>query len=131
MLFLRGTTVPFFSEYHSFPHNHWVLVNVRFYLLQTSKNRDNPHIYFLIFVHSRSFLYFCTFRFRDIIGSWATWSKLRGNNDDDWIDRLNHIYSVFILVVFALFVASGTYIQDPIACFAANEWSGKLNCDSF
>ncbi|KAL4239890.1 hypothetical protein ACF0H5_000690 [Mactra antiquata] len=57
----------------------------------------------------------------NIIGSWVAWQKLAGNDDDDWVDRLNHIYSVVLLIVFALFVAGGSYVSDPIACFYSED----------
>lgn len=53
----------------------------------------------------------------NLISSWAVWSKLAGNDDDDWVDRLNHIYTVVILVIFALFVGGESYIGEPIACW--------------
>ena len=61
--------------------------------------------------------------FRDILVSWATWSKVTGNADDDWVDRLNHLYTVVILVVFSMFVIGGSYVQDPIACWVPAEFT--------
>lgn len=54
--------------------------------------------------------------FERLLGAYGTWTRLTGNRDDDAVDRLNHIYTVVLLLVFALFVAGGAYIQDPIVC---------------
>ncbi|XP_045161268.2 innexin unc-9-like [Mercenaria mercenaria] len=59
----------------------------------------------------------------DILGSWVIWDKLTGNNDDDWVDRLNHIYTVVILAVFSVFVAGSSYVGEPIACWHPAEYT--------
>ena len=42
-------------------------------------------------------------------------SNLRNYRDDDlWIDRLSHRYSVVIFTLFAVLVTSKAYIGDPI-----------------
>jgi hypothetical protein len=42
-------------------------------------------------------------------------SHLRSYKDDDlWIDRLHHRYSVVIYLIFAILVTSKAYIGDPI-----------------
>lgn len=56
------------------------------------------------------------FRFAAILG-WANWSKLVGNDIVDWVDRLNHLYTVAILVVFAIFVGSSQYVGEAIHCY--------------
>jgi len=60
-----------------------------------------------------------------IIGGWASWNKLRGNDDDDWVDRLNHIYTVYILILFGIFIASGQYAGDPIQCWCPAHFTGS------
>jgi hypothetical protein len=66
-----------------------------------------------------------------IFGSWASWSKLRGNDDDDWVDRLNHLYTVLLLCVFAVFTGGGQYVGDPIQCWCPAQFTsirhGNLN----
>jgi len=45
-------------------------------------------------------------------------SHLRSYKDDDlWIDRLHHRYSVVIYLIFAILVTSKAYIGDPIGIF--------------
>lgn len=42
-------------------------------------------------------------------------SQLRNHRDDDmWIDRLSHRYSVALFSIFAILVTSKAYIGDPI-----------------
>lgn len=60
-----------------------------------------------------------------IIGGWTSFSKLRGNDDDDWVDRLNHIYTVVLLVIFALFTGGGQYAGDPIQCWCPAYFTGS------
>ncbi|KAL3854766.1 hypothetical protein ACJMK2_014015 [Sinanodonta woodiana] len=59
-----------------------------------------------------------------IIGGWATWGKLRGNDDDDWCDRLNHVYTVVLVVIFALFTGGGQYVGEPIQCWCPAHFTG-------
>lgn len=57
------------------------------------------------------------------VSSFASWSKLVGSRDDDFIDRLNHIYSVIILIIFSIVVTGGTYIGKAISCWIPTEAS--------
>ena len=43
--------------------------------------------------------------------------KAKWYRDDDFADRLNHIYTVLTLVVFAMFITTGTHIGEPIVCY--------------
>ncbi|KAH3874288.1 innexin unc-9-like [Dreissena polymorpha] len=63
---------------------------------------------------------------RDILVSWTTWSKLAGNADDDWADRLSHIYTVVILCSFSMFVLGGSYMDDRIACWMKGEYTAHM-----
>ncbi|WAR14756.1 UNC9-like protein, partial [Mya arenaria] len=38
------------------------------------------------------------------LDKWTTWTRLTGNADDDWADRLNHIVTVVLLIAFSVFV---------------------------
>ena len=56
-----------------------------------------------------------------------SFKKLSSSRSDDWIDRINHIYSVFLLVIFAVVVSSGQFVGDPIHCWCpANFKDGGL-----
>lgn len=52
----------------------------------------------------------------DILDVFGSYKKLTSTNDEDWVDRLNHVYTVSLLVVFAIFIAGGQYVGDPIEC---------------
>ncbi|WAR11440.1 UNC9-like protein, partial [Mya arenaria] len=65
------------------------------------------------------------FRVTSIVGGWTSWNKLRGNDDDDWVDRLSHIYTVVLLIIFALFTGGGQYAGDPIQCWCPAHFTGS------
>ncbi|XP_033728697.1 innexin unc-9-like [Pecten maximus] len=60
-----------------------------------------------------------------LLGGFGKWSRLTGSSDDDWIDRLNHIWTVVMLSLFAVIVSSGQYVGDPIQCWCPAEFSGS------
>ncbi|KAK7490833.1 hypothetical protein BaRGS_00017889, partial [Batillaria attramentaria] len=59
--------------------------------------------------------------FSTIINGFATYAKLQSTHDDDGIDRVSHLYTVTILVVFAIFVGGGQYVGTPIECTSAGQ----------
>ena len=46
-------------------------------------------------------------------------------HDDDFVDRLNHRYTVLIIVVFAIAVTTVQYIGKPITCWAPKHFTGS------
>ena len=65
----------------------------------------------------------CIFRIPILSG--ISWSNLTGSTDDDWIDRVSHLWSVCLLLLFAVLVSSGQYVGDPIHCWCPAEFTGK------
>ncbi|CAG2214609.1 inx [Mytilus edulis] len=62
------------------------------------------------------------------LGSLVSWSSVSGSADDDWIDRVNHIWTVLLLALFAVVVTSGQYILgDAIQCWTPAEFTGQFN----
>lgn len=55
------------------------------------------------------------------VNSFASWSKLLGSGDDDYVDRINHIYTVIVLIIFSIVSSSGTYIGHGISCWIPGE----------
>ena len=43
----------------------------------------------------------------DLLGFVPKFSKLRGKPNDDWIDRMSHVYTTVILIIFTVAVSSG------------------------
>ncbi|CAG5135018.1 unnamed protein product [Candidula unifasciata] len=59
----------------------------------------------------------------------ANWSKLQGSNDDHWSDRVSHLWTVGILVIFSTLVSSAQYVGDPIQCWCPAHFTGGVNID--
>jgi hypothetical protein len=57
--------------------------------------------------------------FKRVIGS----SKIR---DDDFSDRLNHTWTVSILILFTILVGSSQFVGSPIACWAPAQFTGSM-----
>ncbi|KAL4217041.1 hypothetical protein ACF0H5_023497 [Mactra antiquata] len=55
-----------------------------------------------------------------------SWKSLTGSTDDDWIDRANHLWTVVLLMLFAVIVSSGQYVGDPIHCWCPAEFTGTF-----
>ncbi|XP_045178985.2 innexin unc-9-like [Mercenaria mercenaria] len=55
-----------------------------------------------------------------------SWKSLTGSTDDDWIDRANHLWTVCLLLLFAVVVSSGQYVGDPIHCWCPAEFTGTF-----
>jgi len=51
-------------------------------------------------------------------------SVTRGNDYDDFADRLSSRYTVVILVAFAILVGMNQYVRNPITCWTPNHFSG-------
>ena len=56
----------------------------------------------------------------------ASFSKLSSAADDDWVDRLNHLWTVVILVIFAVFISGGQYVGSPIECWTPAHFTGAF-----
>ena len=59
-----------------------------------------------------------------ILGGFASYSKLSSQSDDDWVDRLNHLYTVVLLALFAVFISGGQYVGNPINCWCPAHFTG-------
>ena len=60
-----------------------------------------------------------------ILGAVPSFSKLRGSKNDDWIDRMSHVNTVFVLVIFAIIVSTSQFAGDPIHCWLPAEYDIK------
>ena len=56
-----------------------------------------------------------------VISGVPSLKKLQGASNDDWIDRLNHVWTVFLFALFAIIVSTGQFVGDPIHCWCPAE----------
>ncbi|XP_041375056.1 innexin unc-9-like [Gigantopelta aegis] len=61
-----------------------------------------------------------------ILGGFATFAKLRSSQDDDWVDRMNHVYTVALLALFAVFVSGGQFFGNPIECWCPAHFTPSM-----
>ncbi|KAL8584973.1 hypothetical protein ACOMHN_043609 [Nucella lapillus] len=59
-----------------------------------------------------------------VISGVPSLKKLQGASNDDWIDRLNHVWTVFLFAMFAIIVSTGQFVGDPIHCWCPAEFTG-------
>lgn len=52
-------------------------------------------------------------------------AKLLERRDDDGFDRLSNRYSVGLLIMFAVFISTKSYVGDPIDCYAPKEFTSQ------
>lgn len=69
---------------------------------------------------------FLVYRVADLLGAVPSFKRLLSSRSDDWIDRLNHIYSVFLLIIFGVLISTGQFVGDPIHCWVPAEFSGAF-----
>uniref|UniRef100_A0A914WHM2 Innexin n=1 Tax=Plectus sambesii TaxID=2011161 RepID=A0A914WHM2_9BILA len=52
------------------------------------------------------------------------WGKLKPQYDDDVIDRLNYIYTNFIILAFAITIAAKQFVGEPLQCWVPAQFKG-------
>ncbi|XP_035827317.1 innexin unc-9 [Aplysia californica] len=57
--------------------------------------------------------------------SFASWSRVQGSRDDDWADRVSHLWTVVLLAAFTLLVSSAQYVGDPIQCWCPAQFTSE------
>ncbi|XP_076087775.1 innexin unc-9-like isoform X1 [Mytilus galloprovincialis] len=55
-----------------------------------------------------------------------SFSKLRGKPNDDWIDRMSHVYTTSILIIFTVAVSSGQIFKHPIQCWVPAQFEESM-----
>ena len=58
-----------------------------------------------------------------IIGGVPSLKALQGASNDDWVDRINHVWTVFLFALFAIVVSTGQFVGAPIHCWCPAEFT--------
>ncbi|KAK3600960.1 hypothetical protein CHS0354_004169 [Potamilus streckersoni] len=62
-----------------------------------------------------------------LLGVVPSFQKLAASRTDDWIDRVSHVDTVFLLIIFAVVVSTGQFVGDPIHCWSPAEFTGAYD----
>ena len=70
-----------------------------------------------------------------LLGTVAQIGETKVRCDDDFVDRLSHRYTTFVLVVFAIVVSTKQYVGEPINCWCpaqfTDNWEDYTNKVSY
>ncbi|VDO20424.1 unnamed protein product [Haemonchus placei] len=50
--------------------------------------------------------------------------RVKSTHDDDSIDRLNYVTTIYVLLGFALTLFAKNYVGEPMQCWVPNQWTG-------
>ncbi|XGW19222.1 hypothetical protein V3C99_003226, partial [Haemonchus contortus] len=50
--------------------------------------------------------------------------RVKSTHDDDSIDRLNYVTTIYMLLGFALTLFAKNYVGEPMQCWVPNQWTG-------
>lgn len=66
------------------------------------------------------------YRVVGLLGAVPSVKQLASSRSDDWIDRMSHIYTVFILIMCGVLVSTGQFVGEPIHCWCPAEFTGAF-----
>ncbi|KAL3854757.1 hypothetical protein ACJMK2_014006 [Sinanodonta woodiana] len=63
-------------------------------------------------------------RVSGILDAVPSFTKFRGSRNDDLIDRVSHVYTVLVLLIFAIVSTTDQYVGTPLHCWYPSEFRG-------
>ncbi|XP_045180930.2 innexin unc-9-like [Mercenaria mercenaria] len=57
----------------------------------------------------------------EVLAIIPSFKRLNSSHCDDWVDRVNHVYTVMMLLVFAVLLSAAQYVGAPIYCWIPAE----------
>lgn len=65
-------------------------------------------------------------RMSELLGHVPNFRKLRGKPNDDGLDRMSHVVTVVLLIIFTVAISSGQFFKDPIVCWNPAEFKDHM-----
>uniref|UniRef100_A0A1I7WP05 Innexin n=1 Tax=Heterorhabditis bacteriophora TaxID=37862 RepID=A0A1I7WP05_HETBA len=52
--------------------------------------------------------------------------QVKATHDDDWVDRLNYVYTIYILLGLSATLFAKNYVGEPMQCWVPKQWTVNI-----